>query len=86
MQMYMFGANLQTKLRDPTLLGSCQKDWRNEGGLQPHRKNNIYWPDHPELPEIRSPTKSVQDIMYGFRYVAEREGRPSVLRRFDAPA
>jgi hypothetical protein len=40
-----------------TWWGSWQKDWRSTEGLQPHRKNNIGWPDHPVLPKTRPPTK-----------------------------
>lgn len=40
-----------------TWWGSWQKDWRREGWLQLHWKNNIGWPDYPFLPETRPPTK-----------------------------
>lgn len=46
----------QTELGDPGTW-SWQKDWRSRGGLQPHWKNNLGWPDHPVLSESRSPTK-----------------------------
>jgi hypothetical protein len=51
----MLGANIRQN--SGNLMGSWQKDWRSGGGLKPHWKNNIGWPDHPVLPESRPPTK-----------------------------
>jgi hypothetical protein len=57
MQMWMFGANHQTDLSGTSIMELVEglEELRE---LQPHRKNNVSWQDHPVLPgTTRPPTK-----------------------------
>jgi hypothetical protein len=83
--MCILGANLQTELRDP-VGGAVRSTGEIMGGCNPIGRTTSTGQTTQSSQRLDNQPKSVQEIMYGFRYVAEREGRPYVLRRFDAPA
>jgi hypothetical protein len=75
--------------------GSWQKDWKSEQRLQPHRKINGWWLNHPVLSVTISPTKDskqeksmppdtheAEDAFIWYQW----ERRPLVLLRCDALA
>jgi hypothetical protein len=66
MQMWIIEANDQSKLTDP--MGELVGGLEDLRGLQPHRKNNIRWPDHPMLPETRAYREQSMTLD---KYVAE---------------
>ena len=83
--MCILGANLQTELRDP-VGGVVRRTGEMKGGGNPIERTTSTGQTTQSSQRLDHQPKRVQEIMHGFRYVAEREGRPFVLRRFDAPA
>ena len=71
MQMWMLGANYQTESRRPQW-GELAEELRSREGLQPYRKNIVTWLDHPVLPRTRPPTRNVQGVSQGSRYIGSR--------------
>jgi hypothetical protein len=61
------------KLSSETLVGDLAEGMEELKGLQYHRKNNIYWPNHQCSQRLNRQPRSIWGGIHDSRYVGSRE-------------